>query len=61
MSSGQLTYSVITKLDTPVLYPGALFKRIDLEFAHHTHTRTHTHTHTQNWQQCRVVEYVLFS
>ena len=46
MSSGQLTYSVITKLDTPVLYPGALFKRIDLEFAHHTHTCTHTHTHT---------------
>ena len=46
MSSGQLTCSVITKLDTPVLYPGALFKRIDLEFAHHTQTCTHTHTCT---------------
>lgn len=34
--------SVITKLDIPVLYPGAVFKRMDLEFAHHTHTCTHT-------------------
>ena len=34
--------SVITKLDIPVLYPGAVFKRMDLEFAHHTQTCTHT-------------------
>ena len=33
--------SVITKLDIPVLYPGAVFKRMDLEFAHHTHMHTH--------------------